>query len=291
MFEGGTRVDGRIADPGQMSLGDHICWTIDRPEEHAPVLCAYFMRGLELGCRLFYACDRFSPEEVADQLTAAGLDVPALQDEGTLVMLSASEIYPPAWAFHGGETVARFRQQADLAVADGYAGLCAAGDPTALLRDGVEIESIVEYELLADRTIRTSPLMSLCIYDGSWSSGSHVRDILAAHPAHLGARPAYWTSSGDADGLALRGEVDMAVGATFWRTLEAVARIDHHVTLDVSSLRFLDVDGMRALERLARALYDTDRRLTLVAPSRLLSDCLSTMAVDRLPNVKVAAKP
>jgi anti-anti-sigma factor len=76
----------------------------------------------------------------------------------------------------------------------------------------------------------------------------------------------------------VRGEVDRSNARLLLEALYVVARAGDQVTVDLASLTFIDLGGVRALVDIA-ALLAPDRRLTLVSPPRLLRRILDTTGI------------
>ena len=91
------------------------------------------------------------------------------------------------------------------------------------------------------------------------------------------------TTVGGAPGVALRGEVDLAIAEEVQAELEeAILASEGAFVIDLSAVEFLDSSGIRALLRARGVLGRADRSLILVCPPGPVRRMLSLVGIDDL---------
>src|SRR5919201_5623060 len=81
------------------------------------------------------------------------------------------------------------------------------------------------------------------------------------------------------------GEVDASNVDYFSSVLFSESRRVTLLTLDVTRLRFLGGEGLRAILRIARQLHERGGALHLVGPNRLVRRMFSVLRADRAPGI------
>lgn len=173
-------------------------------------------------------------------------------------------------------------------VEKGFPGVRLAGDASyALTLPGGE-STVLEFEAGLDAVLATGPGRLLCVYDRSRYSEDILRKLRDLHHTEVATATIYddsllrITRTGPAT-TRVAGEVDHSNRPQLKRMLEAAldeALRSHsssaEITLDLSSLRFLDVAGAVSLVHAAEEFPSTHRLLlTGVRPgvARLLDRC------------------
>lgn len=82
--------------------------------------------------------------------------------------------------------------------------------------------------------------------------------------------------------LGLYGDVDISNVGEFEAALSAAIKEPGSVVLDLTHLHFIDVAGMRVLERQATQLSDAGGRLILSSPPAFLERVLEVLEFDEL---------
>jgi len=88
-----------------------------------------------------------------------------------------------------------------------------------------------------------------------------------------------------ADGIekvTLTGSLDVSAAQEIEREFSAAARSGHHVVVDLSQVRFLSSQGIRALMINAKAVEAKGRRMVLVAPPPQVEHVLHVAGIDQL---------
>jgi anti-anti-sigma regulatory factor len=234
---------------------------------------------------------RGGEQEVLDDLTAAGHHVGPLLGRGQLVVAAVEDAYTPGGTFDPDALLAAFQALVAQALAEGFTGLRVFGDPAPLLADPDVRARWPSYELRADLLVARLPAVALCGYDLRVVDDAAVELPTAVHRLRLGAGdtpgPGFQLH-GTADGaLALRGEVDMLYSDTVVGLLGGSAGDLGVPVVDVSSLEFVDVAGMRAIAAAARALPATGVAVEVRGGSPLFRRVWSVLGHDALQRVRL----
>jgi anti-anti-sigma factor len=216
-------------------------------------------------------------------------------DEGRLVIVPTAQTRAAA-----ARPVARYEEmfldQIDRADAQGFAGLRLSGEcGSELLRAG-GVDRVVEYEQVVDRVLRAHPSARLlCRYDLPRFDDDAVSQMRELHETELVGEAVYddnllRITRSDPFSARLAGEVDHSNRPQIRKLLETVldqALRSHwastDITLDLSSLRFLDVAGAVSLVHAAEEFPSTHRLvLTGVRPRvvRVLDRCGAPFAAQ-----------
>jgi anti-anti-sigma factor len=288
---------------GDLSLADHSCVIPDSDEHLWEVTAAWVADGLAAGDRVVYFEDD-SADRMLRRLFEDRVGVHDALDGGQLLIvpteITRKTLTQPAEAIT--QVIA---EQIDETHAQGWPGLRLAGESQSGLRAG-GLQKIVDFERSVDRLLHTSPTTRmLCRYDRRYFDDHAVAAMRDIHETEL-VTPAVYddtllriTHIGPASAR-LAGEVDHSNRLQIRRLLESTldAALRSHsaptdITLDLSSLRFLDVAGAVGLVHAAEEFPSTHRLvLAGVQPRvmRVLDRCgapfAAQLVVTPLPAVE-----
>jgi len=121
-----------------LKQGDHICPIYENAAEQMAVAIPFLKEGLVRGERCLYIGDDRSVEQIAQALTAAGVDVAHEQARLALSILTQRESYIKAGDEFEPQAMIDFLRQAEgQAIADGFSGLRVLGEMAWVLgREG-----------------------------------------------------------------------------------------------------------------------------------------------------------
>jgi anti-anti-sigma factor len=277
-----------------MSLVGHSCAVPVSDEQLWEVTAAWLAGGLAKGERVVYFEDE-TAGAVLSRMADDGVAVRRVLEDGRLVIVPTEQTRAAA-ARPVGHYERMFVEQIDRAAAEGFTGLRFSGEcGSELLRAG-GVDRVVEYEHVVDQVMRAHPAARLlCRYDLPRFDDAAVSQMRALHDTELVGRAVYddnllrITRSGPASAR-LAGEVDHSNRAQIRTLLDTVldqALRSHwapsDITLDLSSLRFLDVAGAVSLVHAAEEFPSTHRLvLTGVRPRvvRVLDRCGAPFAAQ-----------
>ena len=271
---------------------DHACAVPVSDEQLWEMTAEFVAAGLDRGEQVVYFDDGTSShvlERLADDRVLVG---PSIEDGSFAIVppdatRTALRSPLPAVAEIVTATV-------DGAVAQGYSGVRLTGQFNYALQRAGGV-SLAEYDTVFDDVSRERPVRILCLYDRRRFPDGAIEEMRARHHTEL-VVPAIYD-----DGLLritaigpvaarVAGEVDHSNRPRIRRLLEAAlddALRSHSaptdITLDLSSLRFLDVAGAVSLVHAAEEFPSTHRLvLTGVRPRvvRVLDRCGAPFAAQ-----------
>ena len=144
--------------------GDHICTIYASPEEQLNAAIEYIKSGLERGERCLYVCGEHPPEALRAALQAAGIDAKAEEARGALLLLTKHDGHLSGGNFSPDRMIHMLDQAVRDALADGFSGLCAAGDMNWVLDEAPGTEKLAEYESRLNAFYANSRALGLCQY-------------------------------------------------------------------------------------------------------------------------------
>lgn len=277
-----------------MSLVGHSCVVPDSDEHLWEVTAAWVAHGLAAGDRVVYFEDE-SAERVMGRLADDRVCVRDAMSDGQLVILP-TDATRAALAQPVDAIEQMLAEQIDETAAQGWSGLRLAGESGVGLLERGGLEKVVAFEHAVERLLRDNPSARLlCRYDRRYFDDVAVDAMRAVHDTEL-VSPAVYddtllriTRHGPAR-VRLAGEVDHSNRLQIRRLLDSTldeALRSHNaptdITLDLASLRFLDVAGAVGLVHAAEEFPSTHRLvLTGVRPriTRVLDRCGAPFAAQ-----------
>lgn len=195
----------------------HVCWVVDATTSYADVAAQLLEYGAESGLKPLSYGDGQGTREASSLL-------------------------------------ASLRADSEAARGEGFAGVLVVAAMDTLLPTDSSTEAIVSLEVALDALVAELGATLVCAYPSSVFDTSALIAALCVHPARLGSDqiPQFRVTAGVAATWHVSGDVDVAVTSTFAAAVRAVSVVDPCV-LDVASLEFIDVAGMRIIAEAARA--------------------------------------
>lgn len=279
MVSSGERVRPATADVSRAAEVSHSCAFPASDEQLWEMSAAWIAEGLAGGERVTYFEDG-TVESVLERLADDRVPVESALARGQL------EIVPTAGtrAVLSGsldERRATIRARIAASLAAGHTGWRMTGQLSHALHAGGGV-TLRQYDAVLDEELMGRPARALCLYDRRRFPESSIAEMRAAHRHEVTADSVYddgllrITRSG-AGRARLAGEADHSNHRMIDRLLTSV--LDEAlwsdagpaaVTLDLSSLRFLDVAGAVTLMRAAERFPSTHRLVLLGVRPRVL---------------------
>lgn len=173
---------------------DHFALVYRSREEQHHVALPFVARGLERGERVVYSVGDNSPSDVCEALAERGVDAAHAVETGALTFHDVRDVYLHDGAFDAERMADRVLEEADSALASGYAGLRITAEVTGPFLEAVDIEEFLEYERLVDELIDGEGVLGLCQYDLESVDSAVVDDVVQTHPV-LGCNREIGTNS------------------------------------------------------------------------------------------------
>jgi anti-anti-sigma factor len=258
-----------LAGPGGVEDADHVCWAYEDDTTFEDAALRFLGSGLDRGERLLWVGDG-----APDRLRRSGGRLAQVEDllaRGALRVLPVAEAYGAPGTFSPAAQRDFYAAETHRALEDGYRGLRAVAEVSALAADADRGADFLRWEHLCDDLVAsTSGLRVLCAYRTAEVPADVVADAAALHPVVVapGTPPPFrlWF---DGNRIAVSGEIDTA-GADRFRRLVVGTHADGPVlTLDLGGVGFMDLAGARAVAQIGRAVAARDGRLVLTGTSRL----------------------
>jgi anti-anti-sigma factor len=276
-YRGGMRAHGRVSGLPEAGATDHVCWVyaddgdLDAAVRH--VLDGALARNerlLGVGEGVIVSLDRVSTHHGGSA---------ALATRGMLETLPLVAAYDATGELRPDRQLEFYDTATRRALADGFSGLRAVAEVSALAADADRRPELVRWEHLADDYIAHGPgFTALCAYRADLGREA-LADISAVHPmVHTpGGMPPFQVFFDD-DRIVLTGSVD-AFGADRLEAVLNASPADGGTTLlDLGLLEFIDVAGCRVLAARAARLASHGGRLELTGASHLVQRMWQTLS-------------
>jgi PAS domain S-box-containing protein len=130
----------------------------------------------------FYAIGQRTAEDVAAELTTAGIDVEKVIEQGALTLLTSRQ-YMPLEKFDPSAFIALFTTRAQQALNAGFYGASFVVEMTWTVELNLSHDELIEYETrLNTEFFPNAPALAVCIYDRERLSAEHLLAALHSHP-------------------------------------------------------------------------------------------------------------
>lgn len=219
---------------------NHVCWVVSEPATYLESATALLREAPDFSQKAMV----FGPEK-SDALAK-------------LAPLAKAAIDPRTEVLGGGELdpekmFTMFREQTELARAEGYRGLRVVADMDWVTAALPHTDIAVSFELMLGALAKDLEASIVCAYRPTSFDTSAIAAMLSVHEIALGAEesPQFKIFGDGMSRWHLSGEVDIAVASTFETAISRITR-DGGCLIDVSGLEYIDVAGMRQIAQAAR---------------------------------------
>jgi anti-anti-sigma regulatory factor len=264
---------------------DHACAVPVSDEQLWEMAAAFLAHGLASGEQVVYFDDGASAA-VLDRMADDGVDVARPMSEGRFTVLPP-DVSRSLLRGRVADLADVVATTIDRAIAQGYPGVRMTGRPGYLLARPDDA-SLSDYDRVLDDVVRRGRVRVLCLYDRNHYPEDVVETVRALHRTEVVAPAIYddgllrITATGPG-AARVAGEVDHSNHGRIRKHLEsaldgALRSLDSptDITLDVTTLRFLDVASAVNLVHAAEQFPDAHRLvITGVRPhvQRVLDRC------------------
>ena len=282
--------------PASPSLnpGDHVCLLYEENADRDSYVGDFVRAGLEAGEKVLWVTDG-GAAEVAELMAARDFDASEFMDSGQLVVKDRTETYLGSGRFDAQAILNCIREEVRESEAGGYPSIRITGDLSWASLDVPGFPELLEYERAVDELLHDTGSMGICQYDTRQLAPAALMSAVQAHRAVVSQRSqevlatpflTLLVITRDANGvLSLYGDVDSSNVDEFEAALGAAIASPGAVVLDLTHLNFIDVAGLRVLERQANQLSDAGDRLVLSSPPAFLERVLEVLELDELIGV------
>ena len=276
--------------------GDHVCLLYEENADRDSYVGDFVRAGLEAGEKVLWVTDG-GTAEVAELMAARDFDASEFMDSGQLVVKDRTETYLGSGRFDAQAILNCIRKEVRESEAGGYPSIRITGDLSWASLDVPGFPELLEYERAVDELLHDTGSMGICQYDTRQLAPAALMSAVQAHRAVVSQRSqevlatpflTLLVITRDANGvLSLYGDVDNSNVGEFEAALGGAIASPGAVVLDLTHLNFIDVAGLRVLERQANQLSDAGDRLVLSSPPAFLERVLEVLEFDEL--IEVAA--
>jgi anti-anti-sigma factor len=282
--------------PASPSLnpGDHVCLLYEENADRDSYVADFVRGGLEAGEKVLWVTDGGAPQ-VADLMAARDFDASEFIDSGQLVVKDRTETYLGSGRFDVQAMLACIGDEVRESEAGGYPSIRITGDLSWASPDVPGFPGLLEYERAVDELLRDTGYIGVCQYDTRQLAPAALTSAVQAHRAVVSQRSqevlatpllTLLVVTRDANGvLSLYGDVDNSNVDEFEAALGAAIGSPGAVVLDLTHLNFIDVAGLRVLERQATQLSESGNRLVLWSPPAFLERVLEVLELEALIDV------
>lgn len=163
-------------------VGSHICLLYRTEEERDRIAVPFVREGVRDGASCRYVVDDQTAEHLRQGLSAAGVNVAAVEASNQLKILTAADTYLRNAPFNYHEMFAFWDVVVEEVRAANLPYSRCAGE-TAFLQHGAPgLEHFMEYEAQLNNYVPKVPLVVLCLYNLMKLSGDLVAGVLQTHP-------------------------------------------------------------------------------------------------------------
>jgi hypothetical protein len=162
--------------------GDHVCTLFTTPEEQLQAAVEYISAGLMRGERCLYICCEHGIPEFRAALKKSGINVEQEELRGALILRTKHDGHLKGGSFDPDSMISALRAAVENALAEGFTGLCAAGDMSWLLDEAPGSERVAEYEARLNHFYKTNRALGLCQYNRNKLPDEALDHGLATHP-------------------------------------------------------------------------------------------------------------
>jgi anti-anti-sigma factor len=266
----------------QVTLGDHVCWTVDDDAIRMEATVGFLRAGLRNHERVIYSGD--NPQAVLECLRQRGVHFQA----GDLEASTAEESYLSDGVFDPEAAIALWLGEVARSRAAGYRGIRVLGDMTWASRRFPGSERLPWYEAQINSLVFADGYVAgVCAYDRRRFDPLHLRRLGWAHLGWAGSESPFDPASAlrmrrvrDPWGLRISGEADLSNRDALRTVIEHLFDDRPQVTVDVSGLRFADIAAARVL---LDAAASGAGRLRLTGCSANLLRLLDFHGADAVP--------
>jgi chemotaxis family two-component system sensor kinase Cph1 len=168
------------AEAAHLRRGQHACLFYETAPEQRAAYTWFVQHALDEGdCCLYIADDR-QPQEVADNLRAAGVRIEEQAQHGAIQVLTKYETFLRYARFEPILMFEFLERTARTASRHGFAGVRVAAEMSWALSAGCE--QLIEFEALCNQYLKSWNMTVLCQYNVSRFAPQILRDALRAHP-------------------------------------------------------------------------------------------------------------
>lgn len=283
---------------GELEPGDHACLTFSDREERLDIVSAFVRCGLDEHQKVVCLTEALTPERLSAELADRGISVAGSERRDQLVLCSSDETWLSGGGFVMAQMLDFLRHQVELARRHGFAGLRVTADMEWATRPVAGVEQLVVFESTMNELFVHERVTAICQYDREHFDPVTLASAAEVHPRAVAATVYFEdpllrvSRQHNPPGLRAAGEIDYTrIGALGHALAEAV-RLDNHIHVNLTQLRFIDVAAAGAVVQAALGVAEGGKMtVTCGRPVHKVLDLIGAADVPHLRVVVTDADP
>jgi len=275
----------------ELGPGDHACLTFTDPDERLDIVAAFVRSGLDQGHKVLCFTDSVPADRLPDELELRSVEALDAIRRGQLAVRGSDR----AWFADGRPSARRMVDllagQLDLAAREGYPVLRMTADMCWAVRPVPAIDQLRAFESQVGALFADGRLAAICQYDRDSFDAVTLAFAAAAHTRAVAATVYHEDPilricrQHSPPGVRAAGELDFTRAEPLIQALAESLRLDHHITVNLVQLRYIDAACVSLIIHTARSLRD-DRRLTVICQG-LVREMFALVDTDEIPTLRV----
>ena len=248
--------DAQITD---LTADDHACLTFGEPEDLLDLTAAFVRDGLACGLKVVWVSDS-APQRATSELARRGIAVESALAAGQLAAAECEGRLLSGQEFDAGRAMDWLTRQMAACRQEGFPGLRVAVDMSWALRPVTGVEQLPDFEEGVAAAVAGTTVSVLCQYDREAFDPVTLATVSAFHTRSVATATYY----ADAmlricrqyapPGIRLAGEIDYQHAEQLTLALTEAIRFEGDITVNMTSLAFIDGSCARMIVDAARGL-------------------------------------
>ena len=273
-----------------LMLNDHACLTYGEQEELLDLTAAFVRDGLSGGLKVMWLSEE-APSRAVAELTRRGVSVDSAMNAGQMSAVPCEGRLLTGQAFTADQAIGWLNGQMTECRREGFPGLRVAVDMSWALRPVSGVEQLPEFEEGIAAALAGATASVLCQYDRERFDPVTLASVAAFHTRSVAAATYY----ADAvlricrqyapPGIRVAGEIDYRAQEPLALALAEAIRLDGGITVNMSTLSFIDAPCARMIVDTARSVA-ASRQVTLRCHPAI-ADRFALFGARELPGVSL----
>lgn len=248
-----TRAHAHVSSAAGLVPFGHLGWAFNDRADFLACAAEYIADGLEQHQLITYVGDKSR-----DALQAEVASMPAIRDRSSDIQVTPIRDHyvflPGRDVIDTERCVTNYVEGARQAIDDGYTGLRAVVDATAVARTAEQRSAMSALEYFVDHEMSVRPFSALCAYDMG-ELGPVAAELTCLHPFVGNEAPHFQIYAKPGVAFALTGQIDAACDEVFTTVLHRTLALtdDKDLVIDAQGLEFIDHRQLCMLDRNVRA--------------------------------------
>ncbi len=275
----------------ELSADDHACLTFGEAEELFDLTAAFVRDGLAAGLKVVWVSDA-APAQAAAELTRRGIAAQSAMEAGQMAAAGCEGLLLSGQEFRADAAVGWLSGELASSRQQGFPGLRVAMDMSWALRPIAGIEELPRFEEGIAAALSGTAASVLCQYDRdrfdpvtlASVAGFHTRSVAAA-TYHADALLRICRQYAP-PGIRLAGELDFHAAEPLALALSEAVRLDGDITVNMTSLAFIDAKCTLMIADAARTAASAER-LVVLRCSPEVGKGFARLGIEGLPGIRL----